>query len=65
MPTVFNDAIDFSATPSKHPIASVDTNTVDNTSHQPANTTSPDVADWYLIPNGATVNSQHESLSTD
>ena len=65
MPTVFNDAIDFSATPSKHPIASVDTNTVDNTSHQPANTTSPDVANRYLIPNGATVNSQHEGLSTN
>ena len=60
-----NDAIDFSATPSKHPIASVDTYTVDNTSHQPANTTLPDVADRYLISNGATVNSHHESLSTD
>ena len=64
-PTVCNDAIDFSATPSKHPIASVDTNTVDNTSHQPANTTLPDVADRYLISNGTTVNSHHEGLSTD
>ena len=64
-PTVFNDASDFSATPSKHPNASVGANTADSTSYQPANTTSPGVADQYLIPNGATVSNQQESLLTD
>ena len=62
---MFNDASDFSATPSKHPNASVGANNTDNTSHQSTNTTSPGVADRYLIPNGTTVNNQHESLLTD
>lgn len=44
-PTVFNDASDFSATPSKHPNASAGANNTDNTSHQSANMISPGVAD--------------------
>ena len=62
---MFNDASDFSATPSKHSNVSVGANTADSTSYQPANTTSPGVAEQYLIPNGTTVSNQQESLSTD